>query len=483
MRTGDPSTTRLVVAGAGPAGLTAAHDACRAGMRVCVLEKDGVVGGISRTACHRGYRFDIGGHRFFTKVREVERMWREVLGDRFLRVKRLSRIHYRGRFFHYPLRPMNALANLGVFTSAACVASCLWARCFPRRPERDFETWVSNRFGRRLFDIFFRTYTEKVWGIPCSQIQAEWAAQRIKGLSLGKAILDAFFRPRRKETSLIEEFDYPELGPGQMWEAVRDRVVASGGEVVMGAAVEEWRHDGGRVASVLARTPAGPREVTGDQFISSVPIRELVHGLRPEAPSGIREAASRLKYRDFLVVCLVLDQETVFPDNWIYVHSPEVKVGRIQNFKNWSPRMVADPRRTCLGMEYFCFEGDGLWRERDERLLALAAEEVGRLGLADPSKVVDGAVLRMPKAYPVYDEGYREALEAVRAYLRRFPNLQLVGRNGLHRYNNQDHSMLTAMLAVRNLLGEGHDLWEVNAEQEYHEEGASRERLAPLRRA
>ena len=473
----------MVIAGAGPAGLTAAHEATRAGMTVTVLERSGVVGGISQTACYRGYRFDIGGHRFFTKVREVEAMWQEVLGDRFLRVARLSRIHYNGRFFHYPLRPMNALMNLGIVQSLACVGSYAWAWLFPCRPEDHFEAWVSNRFGRRLFRIFFKTYTEKVWGIPCSKIQAEWAAQRIKGLSLWKAIYDALFKPRRKETSLIEEFNYPELGPGQMWEAVRDLVVARGAEVAMSASVVEWRHDGARINSLLARTPNGDREVTGEHFISSVSIRELVHALRPCAPAEVLEAASRLHYRDYLVVCLILEEEKLFPDNWIYIHSPEVRVGRIQNFKNWSPRMVPDPSRTCLGMEYFCFEGDDLWTERDERLVALAREELGCLGLADPSKVVDGTVLRMPKAYPVYDEGYRVALETVRRYLERFGNLQLVGRNGLHRYNNQDHSMLTAMLAVRNLLGEKHDLWTVNAEQEYHEEGRVQDRLAPRTRA
>ncbi|MCC7519971.1 MAG: NAD(P)/FAD-dependent oxidoreductase [Verrucomicrobiae bacterium] len=474
----DPSRL-VVVVGAGPAGLTAAYDACRAGMKVAVLEQTGVVGGISQTASYRGYRFDIGGHRFFTKVREVEAMWREVLGDRFLRVRRLSRIHYKGRFFHYPLRPMNALVNLGVLTSLGCVASYLWTRVFPCRPENHFEAWVSNRFGRRLFRIFFKTYTEKVWGIPCAKIQAEWAAQRIKGLSLWKAIYDALFKPRRKETSLIEEFDYPEFGPGQMWEAVRDRVVALGGDVAMNAPVIEWRHDGTRVTSVLARVPGGVREVAGAQFLSSAPIRELAHALRPAAPQEVLDAADRLHYRDFLVVCLVIRAEKLFPDNWIYIHSPEVRVGRIQNFKNWSPKMVPDPSRTCLGMEYFCFEGDDLWTEKDERLVALATEELGRLGLADPALVEDGAVVRMPKAYPVYDEGYREALAAVRRYLERFGNLQLVGRNGLHRYNNQDHSMLTAMLAIRNLRGERHDLWEVNAEQEYHEEGRVQDRLVP----
>lgn len=472
---------RMVIVGGGPAGLTAAYEAQRAGMEALVLEATSTVGGISQTATYKGYRFDIGGHRFFTKVREVDAMWKEILGARFLRVKRLSRIHYRGRFFQYPLRPMNALRNLGVFTSAACVASCLWARCFPRRPERDFATWVSNRFGRRLFRIFFKTYTEKVWGIPCSQIQAEWAAQRIKGLSLGKAIFDAVFRPREKETSLIEEFDYPELGPGQMWEAVRDAVVAAGGEVRLETRVEEWRHEGARIVAVRARAPEGLREFAGDHFLSSVPVRELIQGMRPRPPDAVLAAAEQLRYRDFLVVCLIVDAENLFPDNWIYIHAPEVKVGRIQNFKNWSARMVPDPKRTCLGMEYFCFEGDALWTETDARLVALAREEIGRLGLVDPAKVVDGTVVRMPKAYPVYDEGYREALDTVRQWLARFENLQLVGRNGLHRYNNQDHSMLTAMLAVRNILGERHDLWEVNAEQEYHEEGAARNRLAPAR--
>jgi len=459
----------VVIIGGGPAGLTAAYQLSKAGLPSVVLEKDRVVGGISRTATHNGYRFDIGGHRFFTKVPAVEAMWREVLAEAdFLRRQRLSRIYYNKRFFHYPLRPANALLGLGLWNSALILASYIKAQLFPQRPEDTFERWVSNRFGERLYRTFFKTYTEKVWGIRCHEISAEWAAQRIKGLSLLSAVKNALLQQQSPHKSrviktLIDAFDYPRLGPGMMWETVAARVH----EVRLGAEVKKIFWSADRIEAV--ETGNGSR-VEGSHFVSSMPLRELIEGLSPAAPAAVRAAADGLKYRDFLTVALILNRGDVFPDNWIYIHDPDVKMGRIQNYKNWSPDMVPDAGATCLGLEYFCFAGDKLWTMRDEELIALGKREIEMLGLARADDMVDGCVVRMPKAYPVYDAGYGEHLRVVREFLGTLTNLQVIGRNGMHRYNNQDHSMLTAMLAVENIRGAHHDLWGVNDEREYIEE-------------
>jgi protoporphyrinogen oxidase len=471
----------VVVIGAGPAGLTAAYQLCQVGIPSVVVEKDVVVGGLARTASHNGYHFDIGGHRFFTKVKAVEDMWREVLPDgQFLRRPRLSRIYYDKQFFHYPLRPVNALFGLGLLNSLLIVMSYFAAQMFPQRPEDTFDRWVSNRFGKRLYRTFFKTYTEKVWGIPCNEIRAEWAAQRIQGLSLLTAVKNALLRPQPGDKNaliktLIDEFDYPARGPGMMWETVTDLVRQRGGQVLLGADVRRIRRSAHRVEAVDVQTAEGAVVLPGTDFISSMPVRDLIECLDPLPPAPVLKAARELHYRDFLTVALIIDRADLFPDNWIYVHDPEVRVGRIQNFKNWSPAMVPDPRKTCLGLEYFCFEGDDLWAMADDALVALATKEIERLGLARASEVVDGAVVRMAKAYPVYDGEYAAALTTIRQFLASIENLQLVGRNGMHKYNNQDHSMLTAMLAVRNLLGGQYDLWKVNADQEYHEERSKRD--------
>ncbi|HEX8274890.1 MAG TPA: NAD(P)/FAD-dependent oxidoreductase [Longimicrobiaceae bacterium] len=463
---------RVVVVGAGPGGLTAAYLLAREGIQVTVLEGDEVVGGLSRTVEYKGYRFDIGGHRFFTKYEPVEALWQEVLGPEFISVPRLSRIFYDGKYFDYPLKATNALGGLGLWTTLRVVASYLRSRLSPEPEEVNLEQWVSNRFGRRLYEIFFRTYTEKVWGIPCTEISAEWAAQRIQNLSLWSAILSATSLNRRSADirTLIHEFQYPRLGPGQMWEAFRDRVVEMGGEVLMRHKVRGVHVEDGRVVAVEAETPEGTRRIEGEHFVSTMPVRSLVRALRPAPPEEVAGAGEGLAYRDFLVVALILDQADPFPDNWIYVHSPGVRVGRIQNFRNWSPAMVPDEGRTCLGLEYFCFEGDGLWSMPDEELVALATRELAELGLADPERVHEGTVVRVPKAYPVYDAAYRAHLDAVRAHLDPIPNLHLIGRNGMHKYNNQDHSMLTAMMTVWNMQGAGHDVWAVNTDFDYHEE-------------
>jgi protoporphyrinogen oxidase len=463
---------RVVIIGAGPAGLTAAYLLAKDGFQVTVLEGDSQVGGISRTAQYKGYRFDIGGHRFFTKIASVEALWHEILGPEFIRVPRLSRIHYGGTYFDYPLKAGNALRGLGVLNAVLIVLSYIWSHFRPYPVEDTFEQWVSNRFGRRLYRIFFKTYTEKVWGIPCSEIRAEWAAQRIQGLSLAKAILNAAQLQRRSDSikTLINEFEYPRLGPGQMWEAATDKIRAWKGQVLLHHDVTRIEMHEGSVTGVYAETPAGTRRFAADHVISTMPVRNLVRALEPAPPPHVREGAEGLAYRDFLVVALMIDQESLFPDNWIYVHTPGVKVGRVQNFNNWSQAMVPEPGKTCLGLEYFCFEGDDLWASRDEDLIALAKKELGELGLASPDKVFDGCVVRMPKAYPVYDSRYGAHLATVRTHIDPIPNLHTVGRNGMHKYNNQDHSMLTAMLTLENMRGAKHDVWSVNTDYEYHEE-------------
>ena len=461
-----------VVIGAGPAGLTAAYLLSKEGYRVTVLEADDTVGGISRTAQYRGFRFDIGGHRFFTKIQPVQDLWEEILGEDFLVVPRLSRIYYDGRYFNYPLRAVNALKGLGLVNAIRIIVSYLRARIRNSPVEENFEQWVTNRFGQRLYEIFFKTYTEKVWGIPCDEIRAEWAAQRIQGLSLARAILNATSLNRRSTAvkSLINEFRYPRLGPGQMWEACRDRIEEMGNVVYMQHRATALVFDGTGVSRVHAQSPAGDHVFEADHVISTMDIRALVRTIQPSPPTPVLRAADGLRYRDFLVVALILDTEHLFPDNWIYIHSPGVKVGRIQNFNNWSRAMVPEPGRTCLGMEYFCFEGDGLWESSDDELIALASREMEELGLASATLVRDGTVIRMPKAYPIYDAAYQDHLNVVRTYIDPIPNLHTVGRNGMHKYNNQDHSMLTAMMAIWNMKGASHDIWSVNTDFEYHEE-------------
>ncbi len=474
MRPTRDTDQHVVVIGAGPAGLTAAVELGRLGRPVIVLEKDQLVGGIARTEVYKGYHFDIGGHRFFTKIGEVEKFWHEILDGDFITRPRISRIFYQGKFYDYPLKPFQALANLGLFTSLHVGLSYLYAQVFPYPREDTFEEWVSNRFGRKLYSIFFKTYTEKVWGLPCSEIRAEWAAQRIQGLSLPVAIRNALFGPRGQEVikTLIEKFQYPRLGPGMMWHRAAEFVEARGGRVELETDVVCLHHSGGRVTHVTARhnSTLEERAFPGADFISTMPIAELIRKLDPPAPPEVIAAANGLTYRDFLSVILIVDQPDLFPDNWIYIHSPEVRVGRVQNFKNWSPDMVPDSGKTSLGLEYFCTEGDDLWRMSDAELIELGRREMEQIGLVNPADVIDGTVVRQLKAYPVYNGTYARYLATIKDYLAKFYNLQTVGRNGLHKYNNQDHSMLTAMLAVRNLLGERHDVWDVNTERSYHEE-------------
>lgn len=469
----------VVVIGAGPAGLTAAYELAKQDIQSVVLEQADKVGGISRTETYKGYRFDIGGHRFFTKVGEVQAFWREILGNDFIQVPRLSRIYYENKFYDYPLSLTKTLANLGPLRSLLILVSYLKAKLkkylgLSKSPET-FEDWVIDCFGERLYKIFFKTYTEKVWGIPCSQIRADWAAQRIKDMSLKRAVMNAIFGSQNAK-SLIKEFDYPRLGPGMMWERCQEKIEQQGSVVHLDTTVTAIERDGTRITAIVARQDDKILHFVGDHFISSMPVSALVHRLNPLPSEAVLQAARSLKYRDFLIVALMIDREHLFPDNWLYIHSPEFKVGRIQNFKNWSPEMVPSPSKTCLGMEYFCSEGDSLWEMADADLIQLAAQEIIHLDLGvAQGDVKDGVVIRQRKAYPVYDGDYRRHLKVLQDYLNTFENLQTVGRNGMHRYNNQDHSMLTAMLAVRNILGETHDLWNVNTERSYQEDFTTEE--------
>ena len=475
---------KVGIIGAGPAGLTASWKLSEGGADVTVFEADTkYVGGIARTVEYKGFRFDIGGHRFFSKSQEVEALWEDLLGNDLLTRPRSSRIMYDGKFYAYPLKAQEAFFNLGVIETARCVASYAWAQLFPRRPAKSFEDWVSNQFGTRLFQIFFKTYTEKVWGMSCKEISADWAAQRIKGLSLAKAVWSAIFPQKGNQNSsqtiktLINSFRYPRLGPGMMWDAAADRTRAAGGKVHMGTRVQgiekladgKWR--------IFFKRESGVQEHEDfDHVISSAPLRELIHCVKPAPKSDVLAAADSLRYRDFLTVALVVRPSNPFDDNWIYIHDPKVKVGRIQNFGSWSPEMIPDPKLACYGLEYFCFEGDGLWNSSDESLIELAKEELQQLGLVKPGDVLDGNVVRQPKAYPVYDDDYAKHVDVIRSELdQTYPNLHLVGRNGMHKYNNQDHSMMTALLVSRNILSgsKQYDVWCVNQDAEYHEESRS----------
>lgn len=484
-------STDVAIIGAGPAGLTAAYLLTKKGFSVTVIEKDAhYVGGISRTVEHEGFRFDIGGHRFFSKAKEVVDLWNEILPDDFIQRPRMSRIYYEGKFYSYPLRAFEALWNLGIFRSTLCMASFAKAQLFPKKDVRSFQDWTVNQFGHKLFSIFFKTYTEKVWGMPCDEMSADWAAQRIKGLSLGAAVLDGLKRSlglnKRPNDgmatkTLLETFRYPRLGPGMMWEAARDKILAGGNQIVMGHALKQLAQDQVRGRWRVTATAADGKAITinAAHVISSAPMRELAGRIHP-LPKTLNQALD-LKYRDFLTVALMIRADDLFPDNWIYIHDSKVKVGRIQNFRSWSPEMVPDQDIACVGLEYFCFEGDGLWSSTDADLVELAKKEMAILGLCKPGQVVGGAVVRQEKAYPVYDDAYAENVREMRDELEaKYPTLHLVGRNGMHRYNNQDHAMMTAMLTVRNIEAGArvYDIWGVNEDAEYHESGDEGERAA-----
>ncbi|MBS3847963.1 NAD(P)/FAD-dependent oxidoreductase [Devosia sp. BSSL-BM10] len=487
-----------LIIGAGPAGLTTAYELTKAGHSVAIVERDPVyVGGISRTVNYKGYRFDIGGHRFFSKSAEVEAWWTEIMGNEMLQRPRSSRIYYNGKLFDYPLRAGDALAKLGPVEALRCVISYGWAQIRPHRNVVSFEQWVVNNFGRRLFEIFFKTYTEKVWGMDCGDISADWAAQRIKGLNLYQAIIQSFGLGKKPSGSdgviktLINSFRYPRLGPGQMWERARDKIVDQGGTMMMGSTITaiSQHAETGKWIAIVTDAQGKETKITADHLVSTAAVNELVRMLGADADPAVAAAAKGLRYRDFLIIGLITRGKESFDDNWIYIHDPSVKVGRIQNFKSWSPDMVPDPNTACYGMEYFCNAGDDTWDMSDADLIARAKQEIGQLGLAEPQDIIDGSVVRQPKAYPVYDDTYKINVDTITEGLEeQFTNLHLAGRNGMHKYNNQDHAMMTGILTAKNIIAGSsvHDVWGVNEDAEYHEGGSAgddkiEERLVPRR--
>jgi len=478
---GDTRADDVLIVGAGPAGLTAGYMLTRdTDLAVRIVEAHPtLVGGISRTESHLDCLIDIGGHRFFTKSPAVEALWREILPDGFLPRPRLTRIFYRRKFYNYPLSALETLRNLGPWESALCVASYVRARLRPIAPERSFADWVANRFGARLFGMFFKSYTEKVWGMRCEEISADWAAQRIKNLDLWQAAMSGLRRSLGLRArsgpvikTLVERFNYPQRGPGMMWRAAADKIAARGGTIELGLRATEFSWDAAAgMWSVTVEDRDGlQRLYRARHVISSAPMSELVAAVRPAARTVAQ--ASRLRYRDFMIVALVIDGKPDFPDNWIYVHDPNLRVGRVDNFAVWTDEM-APPGRACLGFEYFSTQGDAMWRMDDEALIALATRELADLGLAGGSRVIGARVIRQLKAYPVYDAAYRDIVAAVRTeFAERFPTLHFVGRNGMHKYNNQDHAMMTAMLTAENIVAgrAKFDVWNVNEDAQYHEE-------------
>lgn len=447
------SSQAVFIIGAGPAGLAAANELAECPrFKPTILEKADQAGGLSRTVEHRGYLFDIGGHRFYTEIDKIHQLWRDALGNDLKKVERRSRIYYDEKFFHYPLQKRNVLFNLGLLESLSIISSYMKSRLFPATEEKTFDRWIINRFGLRLYETFFKSYTEKVWGMPCSTIQSDWAAQRIQGLSLAAAVTELFLG-KRQSRSTIDAFWYPVRGPGMMWEAFERRITSGGGELIFNAEATRLHHNGKVITDVEYHQSGLTVIKNVDHVISTIPINHLVMRLDPRPPESVIRAAAGLSYRSFVIVNLIINERDLFPDQWIYIHWPGVNVSRIQNFKNWSAAMVPNPETTSIGMEYFCNEGDGVWRMSDSALTEMAVSELETLGFTSELKVIDSLVIRQPNAYPVYDGLYHDNLSVVREYLAGFGNLQTVGRNGMHRYNNMDHSMMSGIQAAQNLAG------------------------------
>lgn len=465
----------VIIIGAGPAGLAAAYELSKKGQFVVVIEKDAQVGGLSKTINRKNFRFDLGPHRYFSKSKLVNDFWKEIIGDDFLSINRLTRIFYRDKFFCYPLKPINAFLGLGPGASIVIFLSYLKRKLFPFKNEKTLEEWVCNRFGDKLYGIFFKTYTEKFWGIRCDQIDAEWTAQRIKGLSLRLAMKNALFPFVNGPKTLIDKFMYPKYGAGMMYEKMAEKIVEFGGSILKENEVVRINQEGNRIKSVTVRNTKTSQEadIFGRDFISSMPITQFVASCSPSASEETMYHVNRLKYRSMIIVNLLLKSRPDLPDNWIYVHSPEVKMVRIENYCNWGPCMVADHSKTVLGVEYTCQENDNFWNSPDKVIFDLAIKELELIKLISRTDVLEFFVVRLPKAYPVYEGGYGKHVEYLKNYLNQFVNFQTVGRGGMFKYNNMDHSILAGLAAAENIMGKKIDLWSINSDQDYQEEHAN----------
>lgn len=471
----------IYVLGGGPAGLAAAYILTKQGRSVVVIEQDSTVGGFAKSIEYQGFILDYGPHRFFTKLAPVLAFWDEVLGREQVTVNRLTRIYYGNKYFSYPLKAFEALFSLGFIESARIVLSYIQAQLFPSRSPQNFAEWVSGRFGKRLFEIFFEGYTQKLWGIPCTDISADWAAQRIKGLSLLKAVRNALLGNDGKVKSLIDQFQFPRLGSGQLYEMTADYLQSHGQSVLLNTQVVRIHHENAQATQVTLKNLQTGLEETVDcgGVISSIPLTHLVQQLTPEAPRPVVESAKSLKFRNTVLVYLIVESGKLFPDNWLYINEPSVKLGRVTNFANWSPDMLPNQHQTPLCCEYWCdFDED--WQKSEDELLKQAERDLRKIKLLDDEKVSGGFILRLPRTYPIYAGEYKEALASIQGYVQEFDNLQVVGRYGAFKYNNQDHSLLMGIMAAENVTTPGkHDLWSVNSDSEYQEEAKPEEVTTP----
>lgn len=467
------SAHKTTIIGSGPAGMGCAYTLAEEGAPFLLVDENNEAGGLCRTIGFNGYLFDIGGHRFLSKSGAVNSLWYKILDEDLLRVKRLSRIYYRKRFFKYPLYFLDTLWNLGLWESGLCFFDYLKNKIFPSGDKNTFEGWIVNNFGRRLYDIFFKTYTEKVWAVACRDLSADWAKQRIKGLSLRVALKNSLpGKKRNAPKTLSEEFIYPKNGPGLFYSRLQKVCLERGGCFSFGTKAVKIRHDNKRIVAIETESVSDGKKETieTDYLFSSMPLPVCARLLEPAPPQEVIAAADKLKFRGLITINIILDREYVFPDQWLYVHSPEVRLGRIQNFKNWSPFMVPDAQKTSLGLEYFCSEGDDLWQKDDINLINFALKELENVGIISRRYLIDAFVVRQPNAYPFYSMDYSKNVAIIRDYLSGFCNFQTMGRSGLFRYDNSDHALLTGIYAANNYLGKGrYDLWRVNADSEYLE--------------
>jgi protoporphyrinogen oxidase len=474
------TSAECCILGAGPAGLAAALELTRNGIKdIILVDRNPIVGGLSRTEEREGYRYDVGPHRFFTNNKEINSLWKDTLGNDFRPVNRLTRIYYNNRYFNYPIKAGDVITKLGVIELGHAMLSYAHSKFRIHPKEETFEDWISNKFGRKLFNTFFKTYTEKVWGIPCNQIGAEWAAQRIKGLDIIQVIKNSFnLGGKGKIKTLVDQFDYPVMGAGQMYEAWADEIVKAGGKIILNATVKKINISDHHISSVIYSTDAGNYEITANQYLSSIPLTHFFYLQEPAVNSDLKKAVDALYYREHITVDLLIDSEEVFPDQWIYIHSPEVKMARIANYNNFSTAMVKNEKKTALSVEYFVFQHEELWKMSDRDLIELAVDELSHAHLVTKEKVLKGWVVRETESYPTYYLGFKHHYEILQNEIDKYTNLYPVGRGGMYKYNNQDHSIMSGLLAARNYVSKErkYNLWEINVDAEYHE-GASRSEL------